>query len=822
MKRGEPPQPHLGHAPIRWLATPADCNPKSQLDVLFHNDQGWPIHKLPVEIYERIASGIDREDLMNCRLVNREFEKNFSGAFYQVAVVPFGAQIYIMMMPHSKDDGKGKGKAKATPNEDKDLGAQYGNYLNLTDKDLYDGMKVFRAYGAHIRKFAMTFEVDEGKCLSTFCSMFLEFRDFSGKPKFPLYFCKRHIVIWLSSAKCHANLHSDIMRNPPTKGRFETFMTFWGEYVWPCADYTRYKSCEYLERKADETCLMESALSHLTHVNELALSVDSGLGWIAGPDRSNRAEIFRKKPKIFGSRFPPSSSESQARDKKWTELTARVQMNTVYPRNPIVLIQSTPITSHQFPPLIFGGVDYETLPRDETIRRHRDEDSDTETTNPFMGGALIPNDLTTAQKEWLLETRWAQEAFLTSWYLALVNNAATFRNVHSVTITRLSSGHLAKLQRQDIWTSLKNLKKLTIMVLPDWNEVGTTGTGVSVETSRIEPSMAADVLFNFLEQFIADLENVTTLKIGYVGGGERAQGLYARNKHILRAPIVEFDQPFPTASIEWIKKILKLPHVQHLTLSNCWITPDALKMFVQVMRHANLNSLVLDSVSLTAQPGQDESLLFDSFPVPPVVQRIIKAVRRKYPGSLRGVPRNMYQTYIQRLLVRENDVTFVGFPVTLPEWLEIESREGSWPDIINSITPGQTLDEKRFISGVLEKAPTRPFRGSLSRIEFISCGYVVLPELTGFYQDSLSAPKFNTVPCLDRRVQDLDQVMMAPNDIFLAQMVTFIEFKELITLLKVWGMTHGWSHGDGSKWDTREDGQPKGGSGRFSGSLESL
>lgn len=627
----------------------------------------------------------------------------------------------------------------------------------------------------------------------------------------------------LPSAKRNANLHPVILRKPPTKGRFETFTSFWGQYVWPRAQYIRYQSCEYLEKKADETCLMESALSNLSNVSELALSVDSGLGWIVGPDQSDREELYLGKPKVFGSQFPPSSSESQARFQKWTELTARVEVNTVYPSNPILFDGSTPIISHDFPPLMFGGVNYEALPRIETIRRNRDRDQDSdEVINPFKANSLlIPNELTTAQTEWLLETQWAQDAFLTSWYLALVNNAATFSGVRSLTITRFSSGHLMKLQRQDIWTSLKNLKNLTITVLPDWNEIGKTDTGLPVETCRIEPSLAAHKFLDFLEQCIADVENLTTLKIGYDGGGEQAQGIYARNKHVLRAPIVEFDQRTQRASVEWIKKIIKLPHVQHLTLCNCWITPDALKTFVHQMQNAKLSNLVLDSVSLTAQPGENQPLFSENLLVPPIVQRIIDAVVQKSPDFFIDAHTSIHQRYTQRLLVRDNDVTFVDFPVAPPEWLTIEPRKGSWPDIINTITPGQTLDEMRFLSGLEEEAPVPKPSGSLSRVEFISCGYIHLSEMVSFDQRSLMTPEFNTVKCLDRRVEDLSDVMMAPNDVFLGQIVTFIEFKELIVLMKVWGMTHGWSD-DGAKWETREDGQPAGGSGRFSGSLESF
>ena len=48
---------------------------------------------------------------------------------------------------------------------------------------------------------------------------------------------------------------------------------------------------------------MAEALSYLTNVRELGLSLDSGLGWLCGPDQSDRVKMFQEKSRVFGTRY---------------------------------------------------------------------------------------------------------------------------------------------------------------------------------------------------------------------------------------------------------------------------------------------------------------------------------------------------------------------------------------------------------------------------------------------------------------------------------------------------------------------------------------
>lgn len=167
MNAGESPQQHYGHFDIRWLADAPDENSSHCVDAPRGKDgKGWPIGEVPTEIFQRIAEELSWEDLLNMRCVNHEFDMKVSGFIFKAVVVPFRRQIYsakaLDEMVHPKDL-KGKGKAKQDPVDDQHLHmVKHGYYSNVKDKDMYNGMEVFNAWGPHIRKFAMSFEVNEG------------------------------------------------------------------------------------------------------------------------------------------------------------------------------------------------------------------------------------------------------------------------------------------------------------------------------------------------------------------------------------------------------------------------------------------------------------------------------------------------------------------------------------------------------------------------------------------------------------------------------------------------------------------------------------
>lgn len=591
---------------------------------------------------------------------------------------------------------------------------------------------------------------------------------------------------------CNANFYYiwlDVLYNPPVKDLFDVHNSFWGEYSWHRPNYTRYTACENLENKADEDRAMVAAFSHLSEVSELGLSLDGGLGWLVGPDQSDRARIFRSRPEVFGSRFPLSSAVVRRRCLEWSRLKPQDSSSD----------SSQPDSEdhEDYPPLVFGGLNFESPTR---------ATSDEELSGVFHDRK--PYRLTMAQQEWLLEMHWAQNAFLTSWCMAIVDNAATFKNLKVLKIARLSSRYLETLKRQDFWTALKNLDDLTVMVLPDWRDVSRFQG--SPQTLSILPSAASDSLFDLLQECIAGKENLSKLRIGYAAGGERAQGIHARNKHILHAPIAVFTQP--QKIVNEISKILTLPHVEHLTISNCWFTPAILKLFILRMRDTKLKTLVLDSVSLTA--------LTSKLQIIPTTHDPSLSPPDEVEATLEmPVPDLMASSYTRRLYERK---LFNLNPGPVPAWLsEKHFKNGSWPDVINTLTPGETLNEKRFLLDLDDQPPPPRYSGSLREIKFNSCGYVRLKKLQTFDQtslDRLGPSELNPVPALARRTMTLSFSMMPNEDKFLGQIVTSMEPEEKLLLSMAFGMTHGWGD-DEARLHTREDNQPLGGSGRFIGSV---
>lgn len=123
---------------------------------------GWPMHALPTELFEKIAGDLARDDILNMRLVNHEFEKKVSGFLFNAVVVPFQRQIYGITTR------KAIHKQASVWFNDDDTDEEYeskgGNgHIKPRDGDEYDGMEVFKAWGPHIKKFAISFEFDEGE-----------------------------------------------------------------------------------------------------------------------------------------------------------------------------------------------------------------------------------------------------------------------------------------------------------------------------------------------------------------------------------------------------------------------------------------------------------------------------------------------------------------------------------------------------------------------------------------------------------------------------------------------------------------------------------
>ena len=450
------------------------------------------------------------------------------------------------------------------------------------------------------------------------------------------------------------------------------------------------------------------------------------------------------------------------------------------------------------PPMIFHGININNLPDSMADAAH-------EPVKMCSSAALKPRFLTTPQTEWLLETEWAQRAFLSSYILAVVDNRVTFINVTILNFSKLSSRYLTLLDRPDLWEALQNLHTVTLMVSPDWRDVKQQHPGL-VETTPVAPSLAVDPFLNVLRQHVSSRKTIKTLIVGYIGGGEHATGMFARNQHVLPAPIIDSSKS---------PKVLELPHVCHLTFINCWFAPSVLNAFMGNMKE-ELRTIKFSSASLVVTDSADAATSQTAFTftsqAQPTWKNVVSAgmgfgVPRPRPGGL-PVPAIIAGT-----------VTDTG---TQFGWLKFRVRQGTWGSVIDKLTPAANLAELRFAHKTAEDGSPPPERNSssLMRLEFDSCGYVLLPHQ---YERVLSVPGRTYIEPkaahLNNRRSGLAHVMMTSDDAFLGYIHPRILSDEVDVLTTAFHMQLGWGMNP-KRFLNREDGQPEGGTGRFSGIIQ--
>jgi hypothetical protein len=753
------------------------------------------------------------------RCVNKEFENKVSAYLFKVVVVPFKPEIYGIT-PEPTLAGITDVQRRA--NE-----ILQGSVM-LQDK----GMRVFQGFGRHIRKFAMSFEFDNKK-----------------------------------------------LDSPPIKSDQEAIKAFWGIYRWPFKKYNRYAQLEGLEQTADETRTMAKALRFIVEAKELGLSIDGGLGWLAGPDTNERVISRGEKLTVFGeSKFVPEEKPKPIKRKlgklasslspgnvgegqhaafqrmlqeaglHGPSLEAGVQLmveseatgsplqwqddmglpnfssasNSFNADNLAGLAgpSQTPSASSPGPQRTYSRLERNLNLLGQFNSDEEDADLDVQpaASRPWLikvgvteSCRLKPNELTNAQREMLLEIEWAQRAFLQSYAIAIIDNPLTFNNIETLTIARIPNRHLPILRREDFWDGLPQLNKLSLAVIPDWRDVVKLPTSW-VQDNRLVPSQSVNGVFQLLQEQISRRKNVKSLHFEWVGGGEEAPGLFERNQHILAAPLVF--KAMDMVNRSYFPQILQLPHVEHLSLKNCWVSPHILTRLGLYMKKPSLRSLTLDSVSLTAP------LTANAQPNP-----LTGHAANNHAAHLAAANNfllNFHQLAAQNVPLHQ----IPAFPTptvthnTVPDWLE-PPRPGSWASIIETLTPGQTLAQIRYARypnaiGISEPEPRDP--SSITTLEFKSCGYVRLPldfDQTALDPPAPQTPQTNTSAKL---IKDLDPFMMKANDYTMGTIINHISDLETATLENAWNMNVGWGQSRSNLLlDSLADGVPNAGVGRFDG-----
>jgi hypothetical protein len=751
------------------------------------------------------------------------------------------------------------------------------------------------------------------------------------------------------------------LAHPPVKCDQEVITCFWGIYRWPFKNYNRYSQLEGLEQTADETRTMAKALQYICKAKELGLSMDGGLGWIAGPDFNQRVVQRGEKPAVFGeSRFVPEQPKKLGRPSSTSQ--QRYSAHTITMRQTLQRMLEdvgyTGLELEQYMGVMMEQIGeeeqiMEAPPQDEDIQRalentrrtalwaqsHRPmrplasmllredeneitDDGDADEWMPlggvapapasaaglFMGAvannanpgldpvanglalgdtaidldresvrsrettddeesprvrlnhlnrttkakvdySLKPNDLSNAQKEMLLELEWAQAAFIQSYAIAIIDNHLSFTNVESITIARVPSRHLANLCRQDFWDSLPQLKKFSLAVIPDWRHV-VKESAAFVQDIRIAPSLSIPGAYEMLRH-VSDRKNIQHLHFEWLCGGEYAPGLFSRNQHILAAPVVSKSMDMVNRAQTHL--VLTLPHVVHLSLKNCWISPHIMTRFLSSLRKSDLQTITFDSVSLTAHivPGAAPNALNQAGAAQVVQiaagqaaaaqnvagqgQAVQGLVAQAHAVHAAGNAVNL-QAALNNAMNPQNNLALphnnlFGPPQNNPwgngldpddsSWLD-PPRVGSWANIIDTLTPGQTLEGIRYDRGIPGAEPALREPTKLSKIEFKSCGYVQLP--LDFNQVVLEyhqgANQQNAAAA--KRASDLESYMMKPLDSTLGTIINHFPVGEKTTLENAWNISFGnWALYRPELYaDCLLDGISNPGRGRFDGLIE--
>jgi hypothetical protein len=672
------------------------------------------------------------------------------------------------------------------------------------------------------------------------------------------------------------------LASPPVKSDQEAITSFWGIYRWPFKNYNRYTQLEGLEQTADETRSMAKALRYIKDAQELGLSIDGGLGWLSGPDINQRVLDRAKKLVVFGeSKFVPESRSRHRTGKpnqvSGLALEPRPHVYTAFERmlqeagyrgenleaSMRLMLESEETTGtqtgttspwesfqHQSAQLVESAYanwrrrrprthENSSTPGiadtvNDTAEDASDDDEDpvphvslptiplsNKAAKPKEVCSLKPNDLNTAQKEMLLEMEWAQNAFMQSWVIAIVDNRSTFAKIQALTIARLPRRHLPILSRKDFWDSLPELHKLSLAIIPDWRDIKKDET-TWVQDHRVSPSLSVPIVYHILQEHISNRKNITTLHFEWLCGGEYAPGLFARNQHILAAPVVS--QAMHMVNRAQHYAVLNLPYVEHLSFKNCWFSPHIMTRFLWPLKKGVLESVTFDSVSLTA------TIPLHAQPNPLTQAGVAQNAQNPQVGNAGAVvaANNLAGMGIAPIAPNIQLPVQVHAPVTNnqnddPDWLQTP-RNGSWAEIIDHMTPARTLEDIRYDRNIGPEPATRvPER--LAKLEFKTCGYVRLPM--DFDQSALEgAGVHNNLHNLQhatvtKRVNDIDAHMMKPLDHYLAVISNHIPVVEAATLETAWAFDVGWhtSRPELSA-DALLDGIHNAGAGRFDGLIE--
>lgn len=555
----------------------------------------WPLDAVPVEIFNLIISFLNRRDVQAMRLVSREFDSKLADTFFRNVVVPFRPEFEALygtlntdlgFLPEQQKYGlvlkKRADDSPATEDDDDDQ-ARASPAAKGDESLLSDGYRVFEQFGrTHIKKFALALELDE---MDLAC--------------------------------------------PPVKLNQEIVPAPWGLYRWPIMDYQRYAQLEGIEKLADETQHMKRAFQFLRVVSEIGLSCDAGLGYLQGPDtnplcRRIQPPVFR--PTIYGNNEADSEGGSDEDSDRSMSLIILKQMamnagydSNEWPRAVLRLLEDEGRAVQWVEQISASGESsHHKIPRFEVTKDTTKEelielieslvgDEDPENVSSAAHtrtSGLCPNNLTASQVEMLLELEWAHRALMDSYVIAVMDNKDSFQALDTLTIARCSGRHVPSLMKAEFWETMTCLRSFHLGVIPDWRRLHKDDTG-GVSQTRISPIETYGAVFNLLHKFVGEQKNIKHVSFEWISGGEFAVGKSQRDRYIMPAPVLaEAPNMVELQTRFGDEDVINLPHVERLSLKNCWFTPHVFLNVVKKMSRETLRDLELESVSLTGPPSK--------------------------------------------------------------------------------------------------------------------------------------------------------------------------------------------------------------------------
>ncbi|CEI65708.1 hypothetical protein FVEN_g12281 [Fusarium venenatum] len=776
----------------------------------------WPANQVPVEIFEIIISHLARLEVRCLRLVCKEFEAKVSAQYFRNVVVPFKSELY------SKLDRDENGALKRT-----------------SSALLSNGMRIFQSFGPHIRRFALSLELDE-----------------------------------------------DTLSYPPVKPSQEAVPSFWGIYRWPHDTYHRYTDLEGLEQTADETEAMKEALKCLVKVSNLGICCDAGLGFLLGPDHIARNAAATTIDPVFATQnWRITNSELQQKKPTIVSLSDFHELvkdlkKPVF-ENPMSFKQTVlqkmvsdagyrddQINDAVRMILDTEGTDLNTIDFDERASLLNDSESrmplllsnraDFEPVVSEMAShALIPSSLTRAQKEMLLELEWAHRAMIQSYVIGLIDNARadSFMNLTTLTIAKIPSSHVYIFSRHDLWQNLPSLNNVSLGVIADWRRVSKTAPGC-VEDIPLSPVDAVRKVYQLLNNYIGAQTNIESLHFEWICGGEFAPSTFQRNHYILPAPF--FEDPELMTRVDSPRThqndILVLPFVKHLSLKNCWASPHVFLQTIRNMALSTLEKLDLESVSISGPPtltpqaplhghlNINAAHILGFFALPAQVHPHPTANTHGPPPPPPPMAQmfQMYQNQMQGNNAPQDPAGTPSETLQQPEQL-------SWAGIIEHFSPSVKIqdilaarDETGSSSAdqIIFNQPdpmgqhipsshrlrSDAKKYTLKCLSFKSCGYV-----------SVDMADINTRSILPFGTQglagngnphsaNLGPLMMKCRDRLLGRIAPFIRSQESFQLTDAFGLDMGWEniYDQRTISDAIGDGVESPGRGRFSGTIDAM